>query len=385
MTDAYQGQGTRNARGQSGLPRPFVISDLIWQRETERIFSQNWMCVGRETELLGGDGIRPFNWEQHRLFIVRGDAGPPKVFRNFCRHRGSVLVTDDNCRQIGQRLQCPYHAWTYDRQGKLLAAPNMDGATDFAAEDFGLLEVPSAIEAGFVWINFSPSQTIQEFLQPLADVFHGWRIAELQVAAELKYRVRANWKLIFQNYNECYHCPIVHPALNRLTPFRGASNWLEQGPILGGPMQLAERCRTMSETGEWVGTPIDRLSQHQREQVLYFTIFPSLFLSAHPDYVMIHLLQRVSVNETEIVCQFLFQERDLASDRFDPSQAVKFWDVTNRQDWEVCQGAQLGMEDPNYVPGPYSSLESVVSAFDRYYLDEVGDVSPSSVNEATGQ
>ncbi len=358
----------RDARGQRGLTREYVVSESIYQQETERIFQREWLCVGRASEFLTGTGVRPLVWEGQHLLAVRGDDGQLRVFRNFCRHRGSVLVTNENCDRVGQRLQCPYHAWTYDRQGGLRAAPNMDGVAGFDAAEHGLMAVPSQVVGGFLWLNFGPLQSAEDYLQSLATYWPAWGLEDLAVAAEIRYEVQANWKLIFQNYNECYHCPVVHPALNRLTPYQGSSNACESGPILGGPMQLAADCQTMSESGRSVAPCLPGLSSAQRGQVFYFTIFPSMFLSLHPDYVLTHRLQRVGPSRTEVVCQFLCQGEAMAAAGFDLGPAVRFWDLTNRQDWEVCQWTQTGMQDPAYVPGPYSNLESIVAAFDRYYL-----------------
>ena len=360
-------QESRTAYGQVGLDRSYVTCTKVWDRELLTIFRRHWLCVGLESEFTT-TSITPFVYLGQQLLAVRGDDGRLRVFRNFCRHRGSLLVTAEECASVGQRLQCPYHAWTYDRQGCLVAAPNMDGVPGFEKQRFGLFEVPSAIEAGFLWLCFEPRESLQSFLAPLQTVIHDWQVHELRQGAEIRYDVRANWKLLFQNYSECYHCPTVHPALNRLTPYLGSANSLEAGPILGGPMQLADSCQTMSNEGQWVGTPLPRLNANQQREVHYFTVFPSLFLSVHPDYVLIHRLEPTGPQATKVICQFLFQQGDLDRFGFDPEPAVRFWDLTNRQDWEVCERSQLGMEDPAYVPGPYSNLESIVAAFDRHYL-----------------
>lgn len=364
-------QRARDAQGQRGLSRDYVVSESIYQRETERIFCRNWLCVGRASEFLSGTGVRPWTWEGQNLLVVRGDDNQLRVFGNFCRHRGSVLVTPESCERIGHRLQCPYHAWTYDRQGGLRAAPNMEGVVGFDAAEYGLLTIPSEVVGGFLWINFTPAQTAADFLSPLADYWPAWGLNDLVVATEIRYEVRANWKLIFQNYNECYHCPVVHPALNRLTPYQGSSNACEQGPILGGPMRLASDCQTMSESGRAVGPLLPGLDVEQKRNVYYFTIFPSLFLSLHPDYVLTHRLQRLEPGRTEVVCQFLWRADTLVGADVDLGPAVRFWDLTNRQDWEVCQWTQTGMQNLAYVPGPYSNLESIVAAFDRHYLAEL--------------
>ena len=358
---------TRSANGTYGLPREYVCSNEVFDRETEAIFSTQWLCVARVSELK--NGLLPIEFEKHKIVIAQSKSSDVKAFRNFCRHRGSQLVTESNCEQLGQRIQCPYHAWTYDRNGKLVSAPNMDGVDGFDASEFGLLEIECEVLAGFVWVNFAPKESLERFLQPLNSQLAEWSVGELEVVETIEYQVNANWKLIFQNYNECYHCPSVHPVLNSLTPYKNASNDIEAGPILGGPMQLSDESETMAMDGRAVAKRLPKLNDEQVRTVNYFTIFPTIFLSTHPDYVLVHRIERVSINKTKIVCQFLFHPESAAQSCFDPSSAVEFWDMTNRQDWTVCELAQSGMEDIGYTPGPYSNLESVVAAFDRHYLN----------------
>lgn len=359
----------RSARGAFGLSGKYVNSADIFERESNCIFSQNWICVGRVEQLNTASDCLPIEFENHRLIVMRDEQGIIRAFRNFCRHRGSQLVTQQNCEKHGKRIQCPYHAWTYDRSGALTSAPNMENVPEFQRSEHGLIEVDCQTKGGFLWINLATNPASTQWLDPLADRMADWRVEELRIGAEIEYEVNANWKLIFQNYSECYHCPIVHPMLNRLTPYRGSSNDLDQGAILGGPMNLAEDSQTMSTDGKLVAPVIQGLSSNQSRSVHYFTVFPTLFLSLHPDYVLIHLLQRIDVGKTRVSCQFLFEPESINTNGFDPNPAVEFWDLTNRQDWEVCELAQSGMSQPGYVPGPYSNLESVLAAFDRHYLD----------------
>ncbi len=363
---------SRSAGGAHGIAGQFVASQQVYDLETRNIFSSHWFYVARTEELNPESDCLPIRFENQGLFLTRDEAGAVRAFRNFCRHRGSELVNEGNCGSLGKRIRCPYHAWTYDRTGKLVSAPNMADVNTFRSEDNGLVEIACESYAGFLWINFAPKQTLREWLRPIADRFEDWDVASLQIAHEIRYRIAANWKLIFQNYSECYHCPTVHPMLNRLTPYRGASNDLKAGPILGGPMCLSEDSETMSSNGKFAGLPISGLSSSQARSVHYLTIFPTMFLSLHPDYVLIHRLERIDKGNTQVVCQFLFHPDSIRQPGFDPAQAIEFWDLTNRQDWEVCELAQIGMSDPAYVPGPYSNLESVVAAFDRHYLETLG-------------
>jgi Rieske 2Fe-2S family protein len=201
-------------------------------------------------------------------------------------------------------------------------------------------------------------------LAPMISRVADWELDKQELGRTLTYNVRANWKLLFQNYSECYHCPTVHPNLNRLTPYKTAKNDLTDGPILGGPMELADGFETVSVDGKHVGQVFRELSDRQRRSVYYYTIFPNMFISAHPDYVMVHQIERVSNVQSTVTCYFLAAPGTAADDL---ARAVDQWDEINRQDWHVCELTQKGIESPAYVPGPYSNLETMLMAFDRHY------------------
>ena len=364
---------SRTADNALGFEAKYVTCEAIFDRESEGVFASNWLCVEHVSKIPENGYLR-VEIEKHQLLIARGNDGEFRAFRNFCRHRGSRLVTENNCDSLGDKIRCPYHAWVYDRDGKLLAAPNMTDVDVFDKADYDLLQVACECWHGFVWVKLdgeTAAPTASECMKPLAPYAQAWGMESLVVKEEINYRVAANWKLIFQNYSECYHCPTVHPALNRLTPYKGSSNDLDEGPILGGPMRLADDCDTMSMNGKAVANAMPGLSEDQKRAVFYFTLFPTMFLSFHPDYVLVHRLKRMGMAQTEVVCQFLFHPDVESQNGFDPASAVKFWDMTNKQDWEVCELAQQGMSEPGYVPGPYSNLESVLAAFDRHYYQQM--------------
>ena len=361
----------RTAGGARTLDGRFVTSREIFQREKFKIFATHWLCAGRVSELERPGRLFTVQLVDSNLLVV-ADGDEIRCFHNVCRHRGSLLVHEDSeCGRIGSRIQCPYHAWTYSRSGELVAAPNMEeGSFDFS--EHGLKPVACRVALGFVWVRLGQSGVdFDDFFRPLIAQVEPWSLDDLMVVRRIEYVVRANWKLLFQNYSECYHCPGVHPALNRLTPFLGSSNELSEGPILGGPMRLADDCQSMSADGCAVGKFLPGLDRQQLRSVVYYTVFPSTFISLHPDYVLIHRIQPVSERETKVSCEFLFSTESIHSNTFDPGPAVTFWDQTNLQDWQVCELTQQGMSADGYEPGPYSGLESIVAAFDRYYLSQI--------------
>jgi Rieske 2Fe-2S family protein len=199
-------------------------------------------------------------------------------------------------------------------------------------------------------------------------------MADLVRAHRVVYDVRANWKLIVQNYNECLHCPTLHPALNRLSHYLGGDNEPIRPTYMGGRMDLNDGVETMSMDGTCPRQLLPGLSGVERRSVYYYSVFPGFLLAPHPDYVLTHTLWPRAHDETRIVCEWLVHPDEVARPAFDLTDATGFWDMTNRQDWHVCELAQRGISSRGYRPGPYSSREDLLHAFDRFVVAALGDL-----------
>ena len=184
--------------------------------------------------------------------------------------------------------------------------------------------------------------------------------------------MRANWKLIFQNYSDCYHCPLVHPALSKLTPYDSAENDLCEGPFLGGFMPIT-RGNSLTMSGNACALPVGDNKEEDAHRVFYYSIFPNMLLSLHPDYVMVHQIWPQSPQRVLIFCDWFFHPDAFGRSDFHPNDAIEFWDMTNRQDWHVCELSQQGISSRAYQPGPYSPRESIPAAWDREYLRAMGE------------
>jgi glycine betaine catabolism A len=370
----------RTAGGARALPGRYYTSSEIFARECERIFSDRWLYVGRASSLARAGDYELFEFAPRRpgpepvphesVLVVRGSDGELRSFYNVCRHRGARLCTEAGRGQGS--IRCPYHAWTYALDGRLIGAPNMAEVAGFDRGDYPLKPVATAVWEGFVFINLAPEPVpFATAFAPIYAKIGAWQVGRLALAYTQSYEVAANWKLLFQNYSECYHCPIIHPALNAVTPFRGASNDLESGEFLGGPMQIADAEGSMTESGRACGPAL--VSGPERQLVYYYTLFPSMFLSLHPDYVLVHRIDPVAIDRTRVHCEWLFDPGYRSHAGSDPQQAVEFWDRVNREDWRVCELSQQGVRSRAYTPGPYAELESVTAAFDRAYLEALGE------------
>ena len=303
---------------------------------------------------------------------MRDDRGQVRCFYNVCRHRGT-RICEESCGRFAHSIQCPYHAWTYDLRGDLQAAPHMAGVEGFDRKDYSLHSVPCVVWQGFVFINVNPGcAAFESTYRSILSRFDEWGLEGLVSAHQTTYTLKANWKVVFQNYSECYHCSLVHPQLTPVTSVKTASNDFEDGPFLGGPMVLSDSHDTVSTGGALCGDRLAGLSGENHNRVYFYTLFPSLFVSLHPDYVLIHRIERLGVDATRIACDWLFPQEVIDRSDFDPSRAVELWDLTNRQDWHVCELTYQGLRSDAYRPGPYSHLESILAAFDRHYLQVMG-------------
>jgi Rieske 2Fe-2S family protein len=354
----------RTAFGQHTLPGEYFTSEEIFRAERERIFHSSWLLAGHVSQLATAGSYFLFELDRESVVVLRDGEGTVRAFHNLCRHRGSRLCLAP-CGELGHAIQCPYHAWTYGLNGALRAAPNMTGVAGFDLDDHPLKAVALADWRGLLFVNLAPDPVPFATAMPaLVGKFGAWRLPELRSVHQIVYDVEANWKLFFHNFSECYHCPTVHPHLNKLTPYRNSENDLDEGPVLGGPMWMSNPEGSMTIGGERFAG----LSPEDRGRVYYYTLFPTAFLSFLPDYVLVHRLLALGIGHTRIVCDWYFHPEAIAAPGFDPQPAIDFWDLTNRQDWELCANAYKGVSSNAWEPGPYSELESQLAAFDRQYL-----------------
>lgn len=347
------------------LPQHYFVSDEIFALETERLFHGAWFCIGRRNQLVHPGDFFLADIAGENLIVTLDAAGEPRAMFNVCRHRGSRLATESSGVFAHCRIRCPYHRWTYDCGGNLLAAPNM--SAEFESRDWPLRSVSIAAWQGFLFVNLgSAAESIEKTFQPFWSQLDPWRTDELNVAHQEEYELQTNWKMVFQNFNECYHCRSVHPGLDELSPVDDCSNDFAEGPFLGGPMRLS--AESMTSDGKRTAAPIRPLDEKQRQRVYYYTLLPNLLLGLHPDFVLAWRIEPRSPSETKITAQWLYEPESIAEPDFEPSTAIEFWDRTNRQDWAICQSSYAGVCSSAYRPGPWSSSESIPRSFDRSVL-----------------
>ena len=351
--------------GARTLPAAYYTDETYFRREMERLFARMWVSAGR-VEQVGRPGqyiLREFLGES--IIITSNAAGKINAFYNVCRHRGTKLCTEPSGAFAGS-IQCPYHAWTYDLDGRLIGAPHMDEVPHFRKADYPLNTVHADVWDGHIFINLSPEPApLMEQLASLPAKFTPWRMQDLRLGHRIVYDLKTNWKLIIQNYNECLHCPNLHPALNKLSHYLSGENEPLQPTYMGGRMDLRPGVDTLTLDGKCSRDVLPGLSPEDVRRVYYYAIFPNMLLSLHPDYMLVHTLWPLAPDRTINVCEWHFHPKELARPGFDPKDAVEFWDMTNRQDWLVCELSQAGISSRAYTPGPYSNREDLLYAFDR--------------------
>jgi Rieske 2Fe-2S family protein len=355
------------------LPSEAFTDPAVLSWELGHFFEASWVCVGREENApRTGDGFTTAVGSES-LLLVRGEDQRLRGFFNVCQHRGTRLVTDAACSGL-DRVICPYHAWTYDLEGRLRASQHMARARDFDRTEHGLRPVATDVLDGWVFVNVSGNGgTLLQYLRDFPGRIARFDGRALRRVALKEYEVEANWKLLSENYQECYHCPTIHPELSRVTPYRSGEDEDSNGPWVGGPMDLAAGCTTMSLTGKTDRTPMPGLSDSDHGHVFYYTVLPNLWISLHPDYVLTHTLWPIGVDRTRIVCEWLFHPQAMAEEGFDPSDAVEFWDLVNGQDFRACERVQLGIGSRGFGGGRFSEEEStthgLASLLARSYLE----------------
>jgi Rieske 2Fe-2S family protein len=357
------------------LPARFYTDATIFAREQEVFFRRSWVGVGR-LEAIGARG----SWMTREIagdsiIVLRAsEAGDVRAFHNVCRHRGTRLCAEPSGTFAG-RITCPYHAWTYDYDGTLAGAPHMEGTTAFSKADYPLRGVRADVWDGHVFVSLRPDgPSLDAHLGDLRSKFRRWGMADLRVAAERTYDVQANWKLVIQNYNECLHCPTLHPALNRLSHYLSGENEPIHATYMGGRMDLNDDVETMSVDGKTRRRALPNLEPADRRRVYYYSLFPNFLVAPHPDYVLTHTLWPIAPNCTRVICDWLVHPGEGLPADVEVDDVTAFWDATNRQDWHICELAQAGISSPAYVPGPYSSREDLLYAFDRFVVAALGDI-----------
>lgn len=354
--------------GSSTLAREHYVAPDILADERERIFAREWNCIGRAAAVAEPSAFITRTIAGDSIVVLRDRTGTLRAFFNVCRHRGTRLCTAESGR-LGESIQCPYHAWTYATDGRLIGAPHMQDGAGFDKAKYPLHPASVVEWEGFLFVNIAPEPVpFEQAWAPMIGRFSRFKLSGLVSGHRTVYDVAANWKLVFENYSECLHCQMIHPELSGVLPYQSGANDLIEGPFLGGYMEITAPNQSATMSGKACGRLLNPdLPESERLRGYYYSLMPNLLLSIHPDYVNYYLITPVTPDRTAVESEWLFHPASQSDPAFNPTDAIEFWDVTNRQDWAIVERSQLGVSSRRYAPGPYSARESIPAAFDRHY------------------
>ncbi|MEH6589572.1 MAG: aromatic ring-hydroxylating dioxygenase subunit alpha [Halioglobus sp.] len=377
-----------NSALEQTLPSSWYTDAPAFELEREHIFFREWICVGREEDLNGSGDHKVLDLYGQSILMLRNERNELRAFYNVCRHRGAQLCPSTVAEDSNDRLPlkggvvnrrsilCPYHAWSYDLNGALQRAPHMNPEMGFDAAKVKLHPVSCETWGGFIFLNLSPESapSFKQGIAPSAERFQRYPLAELRLGQRIQYEVNANWKVLCENYNECYHCGPVHPELCKIVPaFREAGGsdleWERGVPHREGAVTFTTSGTT--ERRMFPGLNQDEQVRHNGD-----LIYPNLFLSLSSDHVVAFLLHPKGPDKTLIDCQFLFEPFELNKPDFDPTDAIDFWHLVNRQDWSICERVQKGMQSRVHEIGMFSPMEDWNLDIRRYVSDRIGQYMP---------
>jgi Rieske 2Fe-2S family protein len=380
----------RMARGafEASLPRAAYVDEAFLEREREGIWWSEWVAVGREEQLPNAGDFLSVDVAGERVIVVRDRAGGLHAHIDLCRHRGSRLTTPDQRLDPATGdtpgpsgtfkgiIRCTYHSWCYELDGEVRNAPFLGEADQFDPSEFGLHKVDLDTWGGWLFVNLDAERvasgyTLREQLAGIPERIARYPLDDLRTARRIVYDVRANWKVIVENYNECYHCSGVHPELCRIVPAfkeKGGSNldWDSGIP-------QAEGTFTFTMTGTSDRSPFPGLDAEEQVRHKGELAYPNLLISLSADHAAVFALLPKAADRTLVVVDFLFHPDEIAKPTFDPSDAVDFWDLVNRQDWAVCENVQSGMTSRRFGFGWYAPMEDLSLDIRRYLADRLGE------------
>jgi Rieske 2Fe-2S family protein len=349
--------------GQSRMLPPVAYTSAeVFGWERRNFFGGGWTCVGHASQLPRPGSQAAVDTGAGGVLLTRGEDGVVRAFANTCRHRGHELLPCGSAAS-GKSIVCPYHSWAYSLSGELRGAPGYREIPGFDVNDWPLAALPAREWHGLVFVDGSGGLAGPLPLAQLEPLVAPYEPERLVVAATHSYDAAANWKILTENYHECYHCSTIHPELCSVSPPHSGENYPVAGSWIGGWMDLRDGAATMSLDGHSDGVPLRGLSSDGLRTVAYVGIFPNVLLSLHPDYVMTHILVPESAGRTRVSCSWAFAPEAAGAAGFDPSYAADFWDLTNRQDWAACESVQRGLASPFAAAGPLAPEEDAIYSF----------------------
>jgi Rieske 2Fe-2S family protein len=376
------------------LAQGFYRSPEIFEKEVQRIFLRSWILAGHQSQVPEPGDFFVCTMAGESIIIVRSDAGRINALLNVCRHRGSRVCRDEQ-GQVA-RFVCPYHAWTYDLNGELQAAPQVMDAID--RSQYPLRRVTLENFQGLLFINFDPGADFAPIARDFSKTFQPFDLPHTKLAHRQNYRIRSNWKLAIENYCECYHCVPAHrefaighgrarpepkvAALKREVLDRapscglsaelmnkgwtraervGIERYVDRYPLLKGHV-------TGSRDGKSVAPLLGSVSGFDGGAT-EFQVGPVSYGLAYCDHVVLYRFSPVAADETDCEVLWLVNESAVEGRDYDKQELIYMWDVTTQADKRIIEDNRRGVNSRYFEPGPFTPMEYYTQAFTEWYLD----------------
>jgi len=366
-----------------GLPADAYFDPRQYERELKGIWYRNWVYVGRCADVARARSFRTFDVGDQTILLVRDEQGVLRGFHNTCRHRGAALCRESEGLLPTGAIICPYHAWVYNLQGDLLRTSSKAHAHGFDPDDYPLYKISVKEWNGFIFAALTDRPPPFEKMFDLpATRLDAWPLADLAVGHVLLKTIESNWKIFWENYNECLHCPSVHPRLSQLVPIYGRGlleerddpEWrahaADTDPKFKGGLRRGAVSWSMN--GNATGIPFAGLSEGDREAGhVYLTGLPSVFLVGHIDYVRVVRLLPLGPERTEMRVEYLFSPQTLADPTFDIRNVVDFTNLVMTEDAAVCELNQRGLRAAPHRRGVVMPEEYVIRQFHEWLRAEL--------------
>jgi phenylpropionate dioxygenase-like ring-hydroxylating dioxygenase large terminal subunit len=382
-----------------GLPQPFYCDPELFLYEIERVFLRNWMLAGHISQLREVGSFILLEYGTESFIVVRNDVREISAFANLCRHRGSRICLEP--RGTRENFRCPYHDWVYALDGRLIGARGMHKG--FNTLHYGLKRLAVGLLHGFIFVN--AAATVPEFGRICSDlnpIFEKHDLGSARVCDSRSWTINANWKLVIDNFDECYHCRSLHPeysavmahALPEATGTATAleqfeteySLWENRTSELGFP---TGRSALKAGSSHWYGRyPLRQGMESQTltgRRVAPFLgtfeisdggassccVYPGSYVIASCDHAIMFQFLPIDARSTRAVISWLVSSDSLPRQHYDPDLLRQLWTITTEQDIAAINATQLGVESSAYSPGPYAVVEEYCTRFGQWYLGEL--------------
>ncbi len=351
------------------LPRAAYVDPDWFARERRAIWAREWVCAGHASSFPAGT-ITRVTVAGAGVLLCRDAAGTFRAWHNLCRHRGAELCATARS-PLGRLIACPYHAWSYAADdGRLISVGHATTTPDFDRQKHGLLPVAVRRWAGFVFVSLSesPPELAPDIgLQALAN----WPMEDLVVGHRHEQVLACNWKVFWENYNECLHCPGIHPELCDLVPVyaRGVMSPAENAELDPAIPSLKPGAATWTADGRPCGPVFPGLSESDRAAGFTFvTLLPAMYVVAHVDYARAVRLEPLGPEATRLTAEWLFAPATVAQPGFDAARVADFALTVLRQDAAAAEMNQRGLRSPAHRQGTLMPQEFDIRRFHRWVL-----------------